>query len=203
MISMNSSYTQQESPPAWTQEAYRMPCIEYSFCCPTWVLPPHADLAMGGGTWPGSPLAGYPPWLDLAGYSPNLTWSGGVPDQGTPPPPSRVPPQLDLAGYPPPAGPGRVPPPGVCPMAFWEMLQSIMGYGCPPCGQTDGWKDRRVSKHYLPVVLRTRAVINPVRRNFWRELLLLLIHVYSVGLVFGTLAFTVWHIEFISQIWQI
>ena len=29
------------------------------------------------------------------------------------------PPWLDLAGY----------PPGVCPMAFWEMLQSIMGYG--------------------------------------------------------------------------
>ena len=34
-----------------------------------------------------------------------------------------------------------------------------MGYGHPPCGQTDGWMDRQVSKHYLPVVLRTRAVI--------------------------------------------
>ena len=32
-----------------------------------------------------------------------------------------------------------------------------MGYGYPPppCGQTD----RHVSKHYLPVVLRTRAVM--------------------------------------------
>ena len=30
----------------------------------------------------------------------------------------------------------------------------------PPRGQTDGWMDRHVSKHYLPVVLRTRAVIN-------------------------------------------
>ena len=49
-------------------------------------------------------------------------------------------------------------PPGVCPMAFWVMLQSIMGYGYPPCGQTHGWMDRHVSKHYLPVVLRTRAV---------------------------------------------
>ena len=93
-------------------------------------------------------LTGYPP-SDLA---------GGYPQQGTPP-----------AGYPPPAGPGRVPPPppptgpgmvppppqvcalwhsrkcckalwdmgpppGVCPMAFWVMLQSIMGYGYPPPG---------------------------------------------------------------------
>ena len=48
-------------------------------------------------------------------------------------------------------------PPGVCPMAFWVMLQSIMGYGYPPLW-TDRWKDRHVSKHYLPVVLRTRAV---------------------------------------------
>ena len=53
-----------------------------------------------------------------------------------------------LAGYP----PGRVPPSrvspgwtwpgtplGVCPMEFWVMLQSIMGYGYPPpkCGQTE------------------------------------------------------------------
>ena len=29
-----------------------------------------------------------------------------------------------------------------------------MGYGYPSCGQTD----RHVSKHYLPIVLRTRAV---------------------------------------------
>ena len=117
--------------------------------------PPHPDLARGeGGTLPWYSLAGYPP----AG-------------------PGRVPPLLDLARYPPPAGPGRIPPPQLdlagyppypqldlvgyppgCPMAFWEMLQSIMGYGYPPCGQTDGWKDRRMSKHYLPVVLRTRAV---------------------------------------------
>ena len=50
-------------------------------------------------------------------------------------------PSVVLTGYPPPlpAGPGRVrPPPSVCPMAFWEMLQSIMGYGYPPrCGQTN------------------------------------------------------------------
>ena len=38
-------------------------------------------------------------------------------------------------------------------MAFWEMLQSIMGYGYPPPLWTDRLMDRRVSKHYLPVVL--------------------------------------------------
>ena len=89
----------------------------------------------GGGVPPcqGSPLAGYP----LAGYP--TPGPGRVPPQGTPwqgIPPDRVPP---LAGYSP--GPGRVPPPQLdlagtpppgCPMAFWEMLQSIMGYGYPP-----------------------------------------------------------------------
>ena len=87
---------------------------------------------------------------------------------GYPPPPSRVPPPvltwwgvpyLGTAGYP----PGRVRPPA--------------GYPPPPpvsapwhfgkcCRQIDGWKDRRVSKHYLPVVLRTRAVINIWCSNF-------------------------------------
>ena len=31
---------EQESPPAWTQEAYRPPCSEYSFCCPILADPP-------------------------------------------------------------------------------------------------------------------------------------------------------------------
>ena len=100
-------------------------------------------------------LPGYPPsqGTPLPGYPPDWTW------QGTPPPgypPARVPPQ---PGYPP-SWTWQGTPPG-CPMAFWEMLQSIMGYGYPPSPvdrQIDGWKDRRVSKHYLPVVLRTRAV---------------------------------------------
>ena len=115
LIEQNSK--PRESPPVWTQEAYRLLCIEYSFCCPTWVPP----LAVY------SPPAGYPP--------------ARVPPVRVPP--TRVPPHQ---GTP------------LCPMAFWEMLQSIMGYGYPPCGQTDSWKDRRMSKHYLPVVLRTRAV---------------------------------------------
>ena len=96
----------QESPPAWTQEAYYPPCSEYSFWCSNWVPPQQ-----------GTPPARYPPW---AGYPPDG--------------PGRVPP---------PAGPGRVPLPPGCPMAFWVMLQSIMGYGYPPppCGQTDGRTD--------------------------------------------------------------
>ena len=74
---------QQESPPAWTQEAYRPRHINYSICCPV----------PGGGEVP------HPRWGGGQG-GPNLT-------------------------------------------------------GVPPCGQTD----RHVSKHNLPVVLRTRSVI--------------------------------------------
>ena len=153
--------------------------------------PPHPDLAQWGG---GLPYPSIPP-----------SWPGwGVPYLGTP---GRVPlPQqgttlagyppagYPLAGYYPPAGyphPRQGSPPGctwqgtplsVCPMEFWVMLQSIMGYGYPPrclphgilgnvakhygiwvppppCGQTDGWMDRHMSKHYLPIVLCTQAVI--------------------------------------------
>ena len=67
-----------------------------------------------------TPPARVPPW---PGYPP----SQGTPLARVPPPPARVPPRLDLAGYPPPS----------YPMAFWVMLQSIMGYGYPPRGQTN------------------------------------------------------------------
>ena len=102
---LNKSILQQESPPAWTQEAYHPPCSKYFLCCPNWVPP-----------WQGTPLAGYPPrqGTPRAGYLPGWTWQGTPPSwtwQGTPPD---------------------------CPMAFWEMLQIIMGYGYPPrCGQTN------------------------------------------------------------------
>ena len=60
------------------------------------------------------------------------TRSGGVPDLGTPP---------------------RL-------MAFWEMLQSIMGYGYPPLW-TDRLMDGQTRVKTLPsLVLRTRAVIS-------------------------------------------
>ena len=142
---------QQDSPPAWTQEAYGPPCSKYSLCCPNWVPPPARV----------PPLARVPP---RPGY-----------------PPARVPPQLDLPGYPPgqgtpPAGPARVPPrpgyppgwtcQGTPPAAPWhsgKCCKALWDMGTPPVdrqidGWMDGWMDRRVSKHYLPVVLRTRAV---------------------------------------------
>ena len=97
-------------------------------------------------TWPGGTLLGrgYPTWVPPGRVPPILSWPGGTlpgytPGQGTPL--GRVSP---LAGYPPagyplPAGPGRVPPLGVCPMEFWVMLQSIMGYGYPP---SQVWTDK-------------------------------------------------------------
>ena len=82
-------------------------------------------------------LTGYPP---PAGYPPGRVppqQGTPSPQQGTPSPQQGTPPgwtwqgtppRLDLAGY----------PPSVCPMAFWVMLQSIMGYGYPPwCEQTN------------------------------------------------------------------
>ena len=88
--------------------------------------PPCPDLAGGYPTWvPPLPLGRVPPRQ-------GTPWQGtpqqGTPQQGTPP--GRVPPSWTWQGTPP--RPGRVPPLGVCPMAFWEMLQSIMGYGYPP-----------------------------------------------------------------------
>ena len=102
--------------------------------------PPSQGTPPGQGTpRPGYPPARVPPW-------PGYPLARVPPSQGTPP--ARVPPHWP--GYPPPAGPGRVPPrldlagyPPGCPMAFWEMLQSIMGYGYPPCGQTESWMDGR------------------------------------------------------------
>ena len=123
----------QESPPTRTQEAYCPPCSDYSFCCPNWVPPP-PDLA------------------------------GGVPYLGNLP--VRVPPQ---AAYPSPSGrvpPDRVPPPGwtwkgiplvSAPWHSGKCCKVLWDMGTPPLW-TDRWKDRRVSKHYLPVVLRTTYV---------------------------------------------
>ena len=125
---------------------------------------PQPDLAGGvpdQGTSPGrvppTPLAGYPPGPYL----------GNPP--GKVPPPSRVPPWV---GYPPVGYPPSWTWQGTPPGWTWQgtprcLPHGILGnvakhYGIwvppPPCWQTDGWKDRCVSKHYLPVVLRTRAV---------------------------------------------
>ena len=105
---------------------------------PGWV-PPGPDLA-GGYPLAGTPLLGYPPILTYPGQVPP-GWGTPLagPDWSTPLPARWGTPQLDLASTPH-TGPGGVlnPP--------------------PPCGQTDGWMDRHVWKHYLPVILRTRSV---------------------------------------------
>ena len=99
-------------------------------------------------------LTGYPPCGQGTPPARVPPWPGYPPCQGTPlarvPPPAgpgRVPPlpQLDLAGYPPPplAAPWHS---GKCCKALWDM-------GTPPPPPKTKWK------YYLPVVLRTRAVI--------------------------------------------
>ena len=153
---------EQESPPAWTQEAYRPPCSEYSFCCPTRVPPP------GGVPDPGTPPGGTRTPPPRGG---TRTPPGGVPDPGTPPggvpapPPGGVPgpPQGTLTQVPPPGGypdppPGGVPDPGTAPGG---------GTWTPPPPGGDLTRvppppprvDRQTKwNYYLPVVLRTRAV---------------------------------------------
>ena len=70
---------------------------------------------------------------------PRTGWGRGVPH-----------PCPGEAGYPlPPSGPGQVIPPHL----------DLAGVPPPTHGQTDRWMYRHVSKHYFPVVLRTRAVI--------------------------------------------
>ena len=105
--------------------------------------PPHPDLA-GGGTLNRYPPAGNPPLgTPLAGYPlPGYPCQGTPLWQGTPPagyPSGRVPPWqgTPLAGYPPWQGTPLAGYPPSCPMAFWVMLQSIMGYGYPPQVWTD------------------------------------------------------------------
>ena len=84
-----------------------------------------------------TPLAGWPPpsWLtSLTGW-PRPCWL--TPPTGWPP----------LLADPPPLPADLPPPPAES--ADWP----------PPVDrQNHGWMDRHVSKHYLPVVLRTRAV---------------------------------------------
>ena len=154
--------------------AYRLPCSKYSLCCPNWV-PPQPGYPPVGHPLARVPPARVPPW---PGYPPGWTW------QGTPP--ARDPPGWTWQGTPP-AGPGRVPPwPGYPPgldLAVYPPWLDLAGY--PPwlphgilgnvakhCGiwvpplWTDRLMDRRVSKHYLPVVLRTRAVKRKIDENY-------------------------------------
>ena len=76
---------QQESPPAWTQEACRSRCIKYSICCP--ILGEGYPIPGWGIPHPWM-VVGYPPsrgGVPHPGY-PCLIWPGGTPslDRGTP-----------------------------------------------------------------------------------------------------------------------
>ena len=128
------------------------------FCCPNW----------GGGT-PSQVQMGYPisdwgtPCPDLGWGTPLWTWLGYLHLDL-----ARVPPIWTWPGYPPHPHLAGVPPPhldlaGVPPIHTWLEYSSPSrpGWGTPPPPSlwTDRWMDRHVSKHYLPVVLRTRAVI--------------------------------------------
>ena len=83
----SNHFIKQESPPAWTQEAYHPSCSEYSFCCPNWVPPiltwpgGWGYPAMGGG-------GGYPIWvppvLALGVPCGGYPAGGGYPARGVP-----------------------------------------------------------------------------------------------------------------------
>ena len=160
--------TEQESPPAWTQEAYRPPRSKYTLCCSCWGVPRVGTPAGGRGTLGGCPPAGgyprqappargYPSWVPPARGTP-----GGrpLPGGGYPrwvPPARRGVPQAGAPlsgpwmGYPPP-GPGKgVPPPtwtwdGVPPPPIWTWdgvpppPPPISWMGYPP---PEMWTDRQ------------------------------------------------------------
>ena len=98
-----SIYLKQESPPAWTQEAYRPPCSECSFCCPILADPPPGWTDPPG--WLTLPLAGltHPPQLDWPTPCPPAGLTHSSPPAGlTHPLPGWTDPRLDWP--PPPAG---------------------------------------------------------------------------------------------------
>ena len=145
---------------------------------PSVVLPGYPPWGWGGYPDLGTPpRGGYPPplgrgtrtwvppggYLDLGGYPDP---PGGVPGPGYPP--GQVPLQGGTQVWVPPwggPGPGYPPWGGTwpgypprCLMAFWEMLQSIMGYGYPRLW-TDRLMDGQTHVKTLPsLILRTRAV---------------------------------------------
>ena len=120
----NYFITQQESPPAWTQEAYRPRRIKYSICYPVrGEVPPPSLGYPPGQVWWGVPEVGYPcqgtppspglmgvPEVEYPpsgypsiqvwwGVPPGQVWPGGYPRWGTLPP-LGYPPARSDGGYP-------------------------------------------------------------------------------------------------------
>ena len=160
-----------DSPPVWTQEAYRLPRRKYSICCP---------ILEGGGGYPipgwgeGYPIPGQggypiPGWREYpipgsggypipgSGGTPYLTggtlsWDWGTPWEGT---------WDQWLWYP--LGRDLWPVTGVPPWKGHGTSGSIMGWrwGNPlpaPPPPTQLWTDRHLWKQFLPVVLPTRPV---------------------------------------------
>ena len=77
---------QQESPPVWTQEAYRLPRTKYTPCCFSWGYPPVLTLDLDGGRNTSSYWQGrYPnpcPDLRWGTPRPDLGWGTPCPDLG-------------------------------------------------------------------------------------------------------------------------
>ena len=114
-------FSKQESPPAWTQEAYRLRHMKYY---PRWGTPWPGLRGRGYLRWGIPPAEGtLQPGLmggTRGGVPPSQVWLGGI--RGGVPPGRGTPhqgtlqlgyPQLDLAGVPPLPGPGRGTPLGV------------------------------------------------------------------------------------------
>ena len=117
---------EQESPPAWTQEAYRPPCSKYSLCCPVLADPPPAGWPP---RWLTPPPSGWPPrWLTP------LPLVADPPGSWTWPPP--------LAG-PDPPGWLTPPTPSGWPPHPWWLTPPVADppVADPPRGQTDWWTD--------------------------------------------------------------
>ena len=98
------------------------------------------------------------PYVVLTGYPPPPPAGYPPPRQGKPPP-AGYPPGLDLAGYP--------PPPQWLPHGILENVAKHYGiWVSPPPGvnKLTKWN------YYLPVVLRTRAVINQWRMSPYKNI---------------------------------
>ena len=144
---------EQESPPAWTQEAYRPPRSKYMPCCSSWCTVPLSWPRWWGGvphsasvlTWDEDGWGGYP-MLVMGGYH---RYPPPCPDLG---PGQR---EYPMPGYP-------LPRPGM------EYPPSRPGMGYPPCRPEMGNPTSKVVdkvKTLPSVVLRMRAVINCTEKD--------------------------------------